>query len=686
MKKKVHSLSCTNLVAVIFMFLSMSANAMSGTLPPDQDHYWIESLEIIPSEASTGDVISVVASTAHPSGGCDLTAFNVSRNNKFVFVDATYEQGMLTYICHSVDTIPLGTFLPGNYLLIYDWLDTISFTVYQQPEDCQAFFTYIYAKCQFEKCINTVSFLDSSKGDVVSWLWEFGDGESSEEQNPVHTYDNAGVYEVCLTINTSGGCISTYCEKVPVGITEKCKADFRWEPLRCTDNVSRCYGFYQFIDMSYGDVIRWYWNFGDGQTSAEQNPVHAYKNDGIYQVSLTILTAYGCMDTKTDTLVMGDTLYPGCRADFRWEPLHCWSSILPCPRSFSFTDMSRGDPVKWYWHFGDGDTSTYQNPVHTYPCDGEYVVSLVIVTSSGCSDIRLYTITVGDSLVPCCEADFEWEELYPNWDCQKKSTDCITPNYYVQFTDRSIGPPLSWKWDFGDGTMSSEQNPMHEYKFSGTYNVCLNITCPGWCFDVICRTITIGDTIPGPCEADFTVTQKDLICPVACFGCWCVQFADLSSLNTVEWAWSFGDGDTSSLRNPFHIYFWQQGDQLFRVCLKIKTSDHCVDSICKLYDPQSGSLLSGLEDIPQTTEDLTLFPNPASGEIYVRLPQEILDKKCLLNILDMYGRQLFTYSYAIGETGDGIIGLNIANLINGQYICSIVADNKLYKSRFSVTK
>lgn len=595
MKKIVHSLSCTHLVAVIFMLLPLSANAMSDTLPQDQDHYWIESLEIIPAEANTGDIISVVASTAHPSGGCDLTAFDVSRNNQFVFVDATYEQGMLTYICHSVDTIPLGTFLPGDYLLIYDWLDTISFTVSQQQEDCQAYFTYIYAKCQFEKCINTVAFLDSSKGDAVSWHWVFGDGESSEEQNPVHTYDSPGVYEVCLTINTSGGCTSTYCGKVPVGITEK------------------------------------------------------------------------------------------CRADFRWDPLQCWSSILPCPRSFSFTDLSRGDPVKWYWHFGDGDTSTYQNPVHTYPCGGKYIVSLVIVTSSGCSDIRLDTIVVRDTLAPCCKADFDWAELHPNWDCQKKSTDCITPYYYVEFTDRSTGPPLTWKWDFGDGTASAEQNPMHEYKFSGTYDVCLTVTCPGLCFDVICRTITVGDTIPGPCEADFTVTHEDLVCPT-CIGCWCAQFIDQSSLNTVEWAWSFGDGDTSMLRNPRHDYFWLPGDPLFKVCLKIKTSDHCVDSICKLYDPESGSLLSGLEDMSQPAEELTLFPNPASGEIYVRLPQEILDKGCLLSILDMYGRQLMTYSYDSGEAVDGTVSIDVANLINGQYICSVIADNKLYKSRFTITK
>ncbi|MBN2215498.1 MAG: PKD domain-containing protein [Bacteroidales bacterium] len=595
MKKIVSLLTCTHLVAVIFMFFSFVANTQDYPVSSVRDNYRIDSLKIIPHSANTGDIISVVASTTHPSGGCDLEHYSIWKCNQFVFVDATYEQGMLTYICHSEDTIPLGTFSPGNYLLIYDWLDTVSFRVYPCQEDCQAYFTYIYAKCTDAKCINTVAFLDSSKGDVVTWLWDFGDGTGSDEQNPVHTYESSGIYEVCLTINTSDGCTSTYCEKVPVGPVNRCKADFRWEPLRCTDEVSRCCG------------------------------------------------------------------------------------------SYKFTDLSKGNPDKWYWHFGDGDTSTLQNPVHTYPCNGKYIVSLVIVTPSGCSDIKLDTIVVGDTLYPCCKADFEWEELHPNWDCQKKSTNCITPYYYVQFTDRSRGRVRIYKWDFGDGTVSAEQNPFHRYKFSGTYNVCLTITCAGWCYDDICKTITVGDTVPGPCRADFTVSFDDLVCPT-CIGCYCVRFVDQSSLNTVEWLWSFGDGDTSAVENPFHIYWWSPGDPLLNVCLRIKTSDHCTDSICKLYDPQSGSLVSLSDDISLSAEELTLFPNPVNDEIHILLPQEIQNRECRLAITDMYGRQIGVYSYHGGDTADGTISLNVANLDNGQYICMVNTDNVLYKSRFTVNK
>lgn len=595
MKKKVIFLSCACFVAFTMMIFSRTARAQDYPIPPIQDNYWIDSLKIIPQEAHAGDIISVAAYTTHSSGGCDLKDYRIWKCQNFIFVDATYEQGMLTYICHSADTIPLGTLLPGNYTLLYDWLDTIRFRVYHSQEDCQAYFTYTHLKCQFEKCLNTVAFQDSSKGDVVSWFWEFGDGKSSEEKDPVHTYETGGIYDVCLKIETSDGCTSTWCERVAVGPTETCKADFKWDPLVC------------------------------------------------------------------------------------------FSNFAPCPRSFYFTDLSKGDPVKWYWNFGDGDTSTFQNPVHTYEMNGRYVVSLVIYTSSGCSDIKLDTIMVGDSIPHCCRADFEWEEVIPFWDCQAAWTDCITPYYYVQFKDMSRGTVWTQEWDFGDGNTSAEKNPFHEYQYAGTYDVCLKIICPGWCYDVICKTITVGDTIPGPCEADFTVSHENLVCPL-CLGCWCVQFIDQSSLNTVEWLWSFGDCDTSILRNPRHDYYWFPGDPLFKVCLRIKTSDHCVDTICKMYDPQSGTLVSGINDVTQSSEELSLYPNPASGEIHIQLSPEVMNKECMLSIMDMYGRQLGVYGYGRGETGDGTVSMSVANLNNGQYICTVIADNKLYKSRFTVAK
>lgn len=771
MKKNVKS--AISLTALLAMLIFGMAGSYGYPVPPVNDNYRVDSLKIIPLTAYTGVSLNLVAYTTHTSGGCQLISYRIWKSGKFIVIDATYEQGPLDYICHSADTIALGTYPPGNYFLLYDWMDTISFKVLPNQQGCQAYYTYTYPKCNDAKCLNTVAFMDSSKGSVIKWLWDFGDSKYAEEQNPVHTYGKPGVYDVCLKIVTEDGCSGTYCELVPVGVSEECrayfetvypdcytsnvvdcysnyvafinrssgnvikwmwdfgdgqtsdeknplhyymktgryevcltietsagctdtycdtvyvsiagcKADFRWEPLRCTDEIARCYGMYQFIDMSFSRVISWKWDFGDGTSSDSQNPVHGYINDGIYPVSLTIETSYGCTDTKYDTLVVGDTIPAKCKARFRWQPLICFESILPCPRSFSFIDLSGGDPIKWYWNFGDGDTSTMQNPVHTYKCNGRYQVSLTIFTASGCSDIRLDTITVGDSLVPCCNADYKWEEVYPNFDCLKKTTDCITPYYFIQFTDISTGKIIGWHWDFGDGTGSDEQNLVHEYKFAGKYEVCLTINCGGWCFDNICKTILVGDTIPGPCDADFTVDPQSP--PCACPACYCVNFVDQSSWNAVEWLWDFGDGDTSTLKNPFHVYNLTQGDTLYKVCLRIKTSDNCIDSICRLFDVMSGKLISGTDDTKQSAEQLMVFPNPVSSELYIRLSPELLNKFFEVSITDIFGRQAGLYRYEGDETADGNISIDVANLNNGQYICTVVTDKKTYKSRFVKTE
>ena len=772
MKKKVILLSCVLLAAVYVLVYSQDNMSQKIQFLPVQNNYTVDSLKIVPAKAYSDDVIKLVAYTTHTSGGCNLENYRIWKCNNFILIDATYEQGMLTYICHSIDTIKLGILSPGNYFLLYDWMDTIRFTVYPKQNVCRAYFNYVYPKCTDAKCLNTVAFLDSSKGNVVKWEWDFGDGSTSNLENPTHTYEKPGVYYVCLTIECGNGCTSSYCEKVPVGQIDSCKAyfeviypdcyatdaadcisnqvafldksvgkvikwhwdfgdgqtseiqnpvhsykqpgiysvclriktepgctdtycdsvyisfprceaDFTWQPLRCGDYSSRCLGVYQFVDMSVGEVINWFWDFGDGDTSSLKNPVHIFKNDGIYPISLTISTAYGCIDTHMDTLFLGDTIQPMCKADFRWDPLICLSSILPCPNSFSFTDLSIGKITNWYWQFGDGDTSLVQNPVHEYESGGKYTVRLTINTSDGCTDTKTDTLLAGDTIPPCCKADFKWQEVHPNWDCAKKSTDCITPFYYVEFTDASSGSVLSWKWDFGDGTTSYEPNPFHEYKFAGSYNVCLTVTCSGWCYDMICKNIVVGDSIPGPCKADFSVSDELL--PCLCPACYCVQFLDYSSLNTVEWYWEFGDGDTSTVKNPVHTYAVVPGDTLYNVCLSILTSDSCRDKICKLFNPKYDSLFSGFDDQQIITVKLTIYPNPAQENISLMLNSDITGN-FTLSIVDMFGRKVDTRNYSTNDIKNSGILYNVANLNNGQYICIVVTDNKVYEGRFTIMK
>ena len=128
-----------------------------------------------------------------------------------------------------------------------------------------------------------------------------------------------------------------------------------------------------------------------------------------------------------------------------------------------FTDTSTNHPIGWKWNFGDDQTSTVQNPVHTFSSEGTYNVTLVATNAAGSSDIRSMVITVNRILtVPV--ANFAADK-----------TEGTTP-LTVKFTDTSINHPTGWKWNFGDGQTSTVQNPEHTFSGEGTYNVTLVAT------------------------------------------------------------------------------------------------------------------------------------------------------------------------------------------------------------------
>ena len=146
----------------------------------------------------------------------------------------------------------------------------------------------------------------------------------------------------------------------------------------------------KFTDTSTGSPKSWKWNFGDGKASIEQNPVHTYNNAGRYTVSLTVWNAAGSNTmTKTYLIYVKSKLKPPV-ADFSAAPV---SGKVPL--KVAFTDTSTGMVTWWKWDFGDKTSSTKQNPVHTYNKAGKYTVSLIVGNPAGTNEIkRSYIITV----------------------------------------------------------------------------------------------------------------------------------------------------------------------------------------------------------------------------------------------------------------------------------------------------
>jgi PKD repeat protein len=215
-----------------------------------------------------------------------------------------------------------------------------------------------------------------------------------------------------------------------------------------------------FTDLSENFPTSWEWNFGDRSTSTEQNPVHTYEKKGTYTVILTVTNDLGS-DTlkkaKYITVLVSTTAGP--TADFTADVTEGTA-----PLTVQFTDQSTGDPTSWSWDFGDGGSSTAQNPLHEYATAGTYTVSLTVTSEAGTD-----TLSIGDYITVTGSA------VGPTADFTSDVTSGDAP-LTVQFTDRSTGEPISWVWDFGDRSTSTEQNPQHTYVKKGSYTVSLTVS------------------------------------------------------------------------------------------------------------------------------------------------------------------------------------------------------------------
>jgi len=221
---------------------------------------------------------------------------------------------------------------------------------------------------QFPKPGEEVIFLANSTENTTSWFWEFGDGTTSVEKNPHHTFNNENEYLVSLTVKNL---FNTYKQADSIIVTNNppvlplAKFSYKILPNFTVD----------FTDASSGEPTRWFWDFGDGKTSELKNPSHKYQNSGVYKVNLRVFNLKGSSQTSQTVNFSG--IFP--------EAKFIYSDGID--NIVYFKDKSFGDPFYWDWDFGDGNTSTLQDPVHQYSQIATYIVSLKVTNSAGTSMI-----------------------------------------------------------------------------------------------------------------------------------------------------------------------------------------------------------------------------------------------------------------------------------------------------------
>ncbi|MES2850595.1 MAG: PKD domain-containing protein [Bacteroidota bacterium] len=388
-----------------------------------------------------------------------------------------------------------------------------------------------------------VRFTDASTGGATQWRWDLGNGTISFLQNPSVIYFSPGKYTVKLVARNAAS-EDSIVKTEYIEVFGNPVVDFS------ASSITGCYPLaVDFRDISRsgsGDITSWLWDFGDGATSTLQNPSHVYTSARNFSVTLQIRNSNGCVSTLTKTSMI--QINTGVLAQFTHDnPQTC-----KAPVTINFQNQSTGTGVVNYeWDFGDGNTSDLLNPSHTYTTNGTYTVRLIVTNSNGCTDtlVKPNDVTVGS-----VDAMF----TTPASICQGAS---------IAFTNTSVPSPASVVWHYGDGNTGTDMNAVYTYQTAGSYTVKM-VANFGACNDSASRTITV---LAKPTAAFSTTDTADCKAPFT------VNFSNQSA-NATSYTWYFGDGVTSTLQNPSHIY---NNVGNYSVKLVVTNASGCADSITR---------------------------------------------------------------------------------------------------------
>lgn len=373
----------------------------------------------------------------------------------------------------------------------------------------------------------TVTFKDISTADaaIVSWEWDFGDGTTSTDQNPTHTYTtpppNGQSFEVSLRIEDAFGCPAFTGAIINVYKPVSNIITLPSPPNICVGQ-SIAYAASDFI--AQGSNLSWQWNFGNGQTASGQGASATYNTDGQFTTKLVFTEiATGCKDSTFATVNV--QAYP--QASFASNV--DGQNIICYPQNMELTSTSTANSaLSIFWNLGNGITSVGNQAFTVFP-KGTYTVSMIASTPFGCRDTveRSFTI-VGP------EGTFTMD----------KNLICVGDA--ITFTLKDTVSISLWEWNFGDGTTGGSVNPVtHTYNFRPPSNSTVaKLVLKGE--DNAC-SITVELPVNfSPVKANFTAALP------ACAGA-SVLFTN-TSIQPDQSSWDFGDGGTSQLLNPVHIF------------------------------------------------------------------------------------------------------------------------------------
>lgn len=400
-----------------------------------------------------------------------------------------------------------------------------------------------------------VNFTNQSSASATTLLWEFGDGGSTNQQNPIHLFQNFGpsdsTFTTMLIATTVENCRDT--SEQDIEVYSYVKADFTFsQGTICTPYDLTLY------NASVGGVS-FYWDFGDGTdtTVTNTNPViHRYSNPSpsnpvTYTIELTVTNPQGCIATISKEIDVMPIVQAGFTADI----------TLGCnPVNVTFTNTTSG-ANSYNWDFGNGQSSDLINPSMTFEnygmTDTTFNVRMMATNIYTCQDSFFLPIVVH----PHVNADFAIEY----------QRQCSVAD--VTFHNSSLnGQQYEWSFD-GDPLVTNSNLPIQRQFTntstisSATYPVDLIVTSAEGCTDNITRQVTVFHSI----DASFTNITE---------GCNPLEVTYTNtSVGALDYKWEFGDKASSILKNPVHTYL-NEGNQdtVYQVKLTVISNNYCADS------------------------------------------------------------------------------------------------------------
>jgi len=378
----------------------------------------------------------------------------------------------------------------------------------------------------------------SNGGGAYTSYWTFGDGDTSTQVSPTHTYPAYGTYTVTLYVYAQNGCSDTTSQVVVINPP----------PAPGMSYTATCEGIpVQFAGSINGNQqsATWYWDFGNGNTSTLQNPTYTFPSWGSFPVSLSV-TDNGCTTTVTQNV----SIQP--------NPV---ISIIPntvclgnATSFFNNSSIPIGSIATWAWDFnGDGITdNTSQSPAYTFANPGTHTVTLTATSSNGCVGSGSASVIV---------------YALPTAAFTTQNNCFSAPSVFTNASTAPLGATITqYYWDFGDGTFSILQQPTHTYATPATYQVRLDVTTNQSCTNTVIKPLSI---YPLPL-VNFTATS---LCENQT-----AQFSGTvnGGTNASQWSWNFGGGSTSTLQNPVHT-FGNAGT--YPVTLTATDNNGCINTI-----------------------------------------------------------------------------------------------------------